>query len=138
MIIFPSFTATMFSLKPAFALFRVCLLHFYVFVTDSAQTLCQLSKALLKIFRCLFCLFVFFFFFDFILLQKALPEPLACSLLLFYSLHLVHSCHPGIFLHHQPRGSPCFTTVSLLPWPLTPFFLVSLPFLGGMLPSVAS
>ena len=134
MIIFPSFTTMMFSLKLTFALFVVCLLHFYVFITDSAQTLCQLSKALLKMFRCLF----FVFFLNFILLQKALPEPLACSLLLFYSLLLVHSCHPGIFLHHQPRGSPCFTTVSLLPWPLTPFFLVLLPCLGGILLSVAS
>ena len=56
MIIFPSFTTIMFSLKLTFALFMVCLLHFYIFIPNSAQTLCQLSKALLQIFRC----FLFF------------------------------------------------------------------------------
>ena len=56
MFIFLSFTTIVFSLKLTFALFMVCLLHFYVFIPDVAQTLRQLSQALLQIFRC----FLFF------------------------------------------------------------------------------
>ena len=115
MIIFPSFTTIIFSLKLAFALFMVCLLHFYVFITNSAQTLCWLSKALLRVFRCLL-------HFEMSSFSGELSQGL-WPVLLFYSLLLVLSRHPGIFLHRQPRGSRCPTPVSRLPEPLTPFFL---------------
>ena len=115
MIIFPSFTTIIFSLKLAFALFMVCLLHFYVFITNSAQTLCWSSKARLRVFRCLLR-------FEMSSFSGELSQGL-WPVLLFYSLLLVLSRHPGIFLHRQPRGSRCPTPVSWLPEPLTPFFL---------------
>lgn len=45
MIIFSSCTTIMYSLKLIFALLMVCLLHFCVFITNSAPTPCQLSDA---------------------------------------------------------------------------------------------
>lgn len=122
MIISPSCTTIMFSLKLMFALFMVCLLHFYGFVTNSTQTLWQLSGVLLEIVQCFS-----YFFFDFILLQKALPEPLACSGL--GALCLVHGGCPGILLYHPMSDSLCCILLSWAPFLLIYWFVLEEHFL---------
>lgn len=72
----------------------------------------------LKIFRS------FSYVLDFILLQKALPESLASSALVFCSLCQVHSCHPGSSFTIINPGVLCASLLyrcSHSPW--TPFFL---------------
>lgn len=68
-----SFTTIVFFLKLTFALFMVCLLHFYVFIPDVAQTLRQLSQLFSNYSGASY-------FLQFHPPTEALPEPLACSL----------------------------------------------------------
>lgn len=112
-IIFPFCTTIMFSLKLIFALFMVCLLHFYVFMTNSAPDLCQLSNTLSRYSD------TSFIFKNFILLQKASSELLTCSAQALCSLCAKHTPMPWICL-------PCQSKDALVYFPVSqkmPFFL---------------
>lgn len=127
MIIFPSRTTIMFSLKLIFALFMVCLAHFYVFITNSAQTLWQLSEVLLEILR---CFSYFFLFFIFLLHPPTESSPRASSL---FWAGVSHSVWCTVVV---PASSLILYPPILLLLSRAPFFLLTC--LGGTRPTASS